>query len=82
MNVNEATVGTRVKSVVDFAGIPAGTQGVIDEDYGSGVMVAWDLPDYPLQPGYRAHDGKPAFATGILRDGFNKTDELHFLDKV
>lgn len=74
----EAVVGTRVVSLVPFSGVPAGTEGVIDHDYGSGVMVAWDLPDQPLPEGYSRWDGKPAFQSGLLRDGFGK-DELHFL---
>jgi len=82
MDKREAVVGTRVRSLREFSGVPKGTEGVIDEDYGSGVMVAWDLPDSPLPKGYKAHDGKPAVATGILRDGFDKDQELVFLEKV
>lgn len=82
MKINEARIGVRVKSLVDFSGVPKGTEGVIDEDYGTGVMVAWDLPDQPLPIGYSIHTGKPSFASGILRDGFNKENELHFLEKV
>lgn len=82
MRINEATVGTRVKSLVDFSGVPKGTEGVIDEDYITGVMVAWDLSDQPLPKGYSFYNGKPAFVSGILRDGFDKENELHFLEKV
>jgi hypothetical protein len=53
----------------------------MDEAYEGGMMVAWDLPDRPLPTGYRAWDGRPAFASGILRDGFS-WDELHFLEVV
>lgn len=81
MRVKDARIGTRVKSNRPFAGVPEGTEGVIDEKYGIGVMVAWDLPEKPLPPGYRKHDGEPAFKTGILRDGFSH-DELKFLDRV
>ncbi len=80
MTDSEATVGTRVRSTVDFAGVPVGTEGVIDEDYGSGVTVAWDLPDSPLPKGYCRYDGKPAFLSGILRDGFAKDTELKYLE--
>ena len=52
-------IGLRIKSNVDFSGVPSGTEGVIDEDYGSGVMVAWDLPSQPLPQGYQAWDGLP-----------------------
>lgn len=79
MTRNEAVVGTRVRSLCDFSGVPKGTEGVIDEDYGTGVMVAWDLPDQRLPAGYRIHDGRPAIATRILRDGFDKERELGML---
>lgn len=74
----QAIVSERIKSNVDFSGVPSGTEGVIDEDYGTGVMIAWDLPEQPLPVGY-AYTGKPAIATGILRDGFS-WDELKYLD--
>ncbi len=75
-------IGQRVRSLVDFAGVPRGTEGVIDEDYGTGITVAWDLPDQPLPPGYRDYDGRPAIQTGMLRDGFDKVRELQFLEAV
>jgi len=81
MDIEKAKVGTRVRSLVQFCGVPRGTEGVIDEDYGSGVMVAWDEPDRPLPPGYSRHDGRPSFASGILRDGFGM-DELDYLEVV
>jgi len=40
MTTEQAKVVVRVRSIVPFSGVPAGTEGVIDEDYGSGVMVA------------------------------------------
>jgi hypothetical protein len=82
MTENEARIGTRVRTLVGFAGVPSGTEGVIDEDYGSGVTVAWDLPGSPLPRGYRVYDGRPAVASGLLRDGFDKQKELHFLGLV
>jgi len=75
----QAITGSRVISNVDFSGVRSGTEGVIDEDYGTGVMVAWDLPDQPLPEGYRVYDGIPAIRSGILRDGF-AWDELKYLD--
>ena len=80
MTPREATIGRRVRSVIDFSGVPAGTEGVIDYDYGTGVMVAWDLPTQPLPEGYRAWDGRGAAASGLLRDGFDKESELRFLE--
>lgn len=39
MTADEATVGTRVRTLVDFCKVPKGSEGVIDEDYGTGVMI-------------------------------------------
>ncbi len=72
MKSQEAKVGTRVGSIVGFVSVPKGTEGVIDEDYGTGIIVAWDLPDGPLPAGYRKYDGRPAVASRITRDGFCK----------
>lgn len=82
MKAAQAIVGTRIRTKRDFSGVPIGTQGCIDEDYGSGVMIAWDLPDQPLPKGYREHDGSPAIRHGLLRDGFDKKTELKFLEVV
>jgi hypothetical protein len=82
MRIHEARIGVRVKSLVDFSGVPKGTEGVIDEDYGTGVMVAWDLPNQPLPKGYSVHTGKPSFVSGVLRDGFDRKKDLHFLELV
>jgi hypothetical protein len=82
MTEQEARIGTRVKTFVAFSGVPEGTEGVIDEDYVTGVTVAWDLPDQPLPAGYRLYDGRPAIQSRLLRDGFDKASELHFLEIV
>ena len=82
MKIETATVGTRVRTLVEFGGVPRDTQGGVDEDCGRGVMVAWDLPTRPLPTGYRHYDGRPPAVTGILRDGFDKERELHFLEVV
>lgn len=66
MTEKDAKVGTRVRALQDFSGVPRDTEGIIDEDYGSGVTVAWDLPGQPI----------------ILREGFNKSTELHYLARV
>jgi len=78
----EAKVGTRIRSLVEFACVPKGTKGVIDQDYGTGVMIAWDLPEQPLPKGYTVYDGRPAVVSNILRDGFDKETELHFLEVI
>lgn len=81
MTQDEVTIGMRVRSLREFAGVPKGTEGVIDEMYDpDGFMVAWDLPGRPLPPSYREYDGRPAIQTGILRDGFDKQRELQFLE--
>jgi hypothetical protein len=82
MNPSEALVGTRVICTVPFCDVPMGTEGVIDEDYGTGVMIAWDLKNQPLPSGYVAYDGRPAIQTRILRDGFDKEKELKWLETV
>lgn len=79
----EAQIGIRVRTLRDFIGVPKGTEGVIDEDYGTGVTIAWDLADRPLPSGYRRWSGRPAIWSGEpLRDGFDKATELEFLEVV
>lgn len=80
MQISEATIGTRVKTLRAFSGVPQGTEGVIDEDYGTGLMVAWDFPDKPLPKNYQKV--LPMIRPGILRDGFDKGGELQFLEVV
>lgn len=82
MKASEATIGTRVRTLREWNSVPLGTEAVIDEDYGSGVMVAWNLPEQPLPEGYREHDGTPVIQSGLLRDGFDKKSELKFLEVV
>jgi len=78
MTADEAKVGTRVVSLMDFSRVKTGTLGVIDEDYDTGVMVAWDLPDCPLPPGYVAWTYGNKMSPW-LRDGFEKNNELKYL---
>ena len=83
MNNTECKVGVKVRSLVEFNSVPIGTCGIIDEDYGSGITVAWDLPDRKLPFGYNKYNGKPAISFGQpLRDGFDKDTELQYLEKV
>ena len=86
MNINNVTVGKKVKSICEFAGVPAGTEGVIIEDYGPGFMVAWDLPGRPALP-FDMGPLEVAKMYGInpdcpLRDGFDKATELQYLEAV
>jgi hypothetical protein len=65
-------IGKRVRSLVDFASVPKGTQGVVDEYWqsseGIAIMVAWDLPERPLPQNYNFYDKDNK--VDILRDGF------------
>ncbi len=81
MDMREALVGTRVRCNRSFYDVPIGTEGIIDEHYGTGVMVAWDRPAHPLPEGYLAYDGVPTIRSGILRDGFDAS-ELEYLSPV
>lgn len=69
MRREEARVGVVVRTNVTFVSVPKGTIGDIDEDYGSGIMVAWR--GIPSGLGNRR-----------LRDGFDKKTELQYLDSV
>lgn len=78
--ISDQVLGLRVRSLRDFSGVPKGTEGVIDEVYNLGghfgFMVAWDFPGRPLPKDYRVFDGRPSFASGILRDGFSPDETL------
>lgn len=83
MKDKEAKIGTRVKSLRNFSGVPKGTEGIIDEDYGSGVMVAWDLKKRPLPAiwcDFRIDSNKCPRHLWPLRDGFAKKEELDMLE--
>ena len=84
MKLQDIEIGKRVRTTIEFYGVPKGTEGVIDEDYITGFMVAWDGPSHHarLPANYQEFDGQPAIVTGILRDGFDKTTELDFLEEV
>ena len=81
-NSFQPSVGTKVQTLVAWPGVPKLTEGYIVEDYGSGVMVAWDLPDRPY-PKHLSFEqvGKLAAVDPIcpLRDGFDKETELSYL---
>lgn len=86
MKRKDAKVGVWVRSLRDFSGVPKGTIGIIDEDYGRGVMVAWDLkgttrelpPNYDVDSWKQLPIGK---RPNILRDGFS-WDELEMLEVI
>ena len=80
MRLDEAVVGSRIRSIRPFAGIPSGCEGVIDEADADGCMVAWDHPESPLPPGYVKYDGRPAIVSHIVRDRFTAY-EMRWLKK-
>lgn len=86
LKIEEATIGTRVRALERFPGVPIGAEGVIDEDYGSGVGVAWDLPSRPLPENWQYvpdPENPLSWATGgPIRDGFDKESELCLLEVV
>lgn len=77
-------VGTRVRTTVAYYRVPQGTEGVVDEHYerlgSTGLMVAWDLPDQPLPPGYMRHNSDRPIRE-IIRDGFS-LDEIEAFEVV
>ena len=82
MKLEQIELGKRIRTLVAFSGVPRGTEGVIDEDYGTGFMVAWDLPHRPLPPGHREFTASGWSGFMPLRDGFNKERELQHLEIV
>ena len=75
-------LGTKVSVLVDFSGVPKGTEGYVVEDYGSGYMIAWDLPNKPYPHHIPAKTIGEMWAVNHecpLRDGFDKRDELNYL---
>lgn len=81
MTRDEASLGLRVRTRVSCAGVPAGTEGVIDEQTEARVVVAWDLPDRPLPPGYNAFRPRSPLRY-IAREDFQSDLELMYLDVV
>ncbi|HEY8191637.1 MAG TPA: hypothetical protein VIG74_04370 [Alphaproteobacteria bacterium] len=63
----------------DFSGVPAGTKGVITENYGRGVMVTWAKERTLDEISARLEAGQPMYAAqGYQADGFGD-DELEYL---
>lgn len=84
MTPEQAKVGVRVRTLVAWPLVPAGTAGVIDHDYRTGVMVRWDIPRQGFQPimdGFSKKDLKylevdPKYETEILDRAITKHDDL------
>lgn len=84
LELNEAVVGKKVRATCDFPGVPMETVGLIVQDYGTGIMVAWDLPERPL-PDMTAAEIGEMYAVNPkcpLRDGFDKETELDYLEAL
>ena len=78
-------IGDRVRTNREFSGIPVGSEGIIVEDYGSGLTVAWDLPDKPYPNDLMPQQVAQLWAVNPIcpiRDGFDKETELHYLELV
>lgn len=76
-------VGDPVITNRDWPGVPKGTPGIIVDDYGSGITVAWDLPDRPYPKDKTPQEVAKMWAVNPLcplRDGFDKQTELKYLE--
>lgn len=82
MKSEDAMIGTRVKALVATLDVPYGTEGLIDEDTGISIRVAWDAPDRPLPSGYVAYAAQPEIGNNLLREEFLKNRELIYLTVV
>jgi len=75
--------GQWVKVNRRFVGVDEGTEGVIIEDYGTGITVAWDMPNQPYPSGKTPQQVAEMMAVNPqcpLRDGFDKVSELKYLE--
>lgn len=78
---NGYEIGTRVQTMQDWPGVPKFTEGLIIEDYGTGVTVAWNRPHNPLPDNMTPQEIAAMYAINPscpLRDGFSY-DELSML---
>ena len=85
MLIQDIKVGRKVRCMVAYSGVPIGTIGVIVSDYGSGIMVAWDLPDRPYPKNKTPLEVASMYAVHYecpLRDGFDKETELYALQII
>jgi len=72
-------IGQRVQTMRAYDGVPKFTEGVIVEDYGTGVMIAWDRPHNPIPTDMTPEGIGKMMAIDPrcpLRDGFDKESEL------
>lgn len=83
MNESEIKIGQKVKNLQGFFQLPIGTIGYIVKDYGTGILVGWDLPQRPYPYIYTPNEVGEMFTADPrcpLRDGFDKETELQFLE--
>lgn len=64
MSLNKETVriGMRVRSLIDYSQVPKGSEGIIDEEYNGGFMIAWDI----VQSSFRSVTLPKDYARWIL----------------
>lgn len=85
MEKKDIEIGIMVKTNRDFVDVLKGTKGMIIEDYGTGIMIAWDLPNKKPLPNKSPEEILRMYAINPecpLRDGFDKETELQYLDLV
>lgn len=78
-------IGQKVQTMIEYSGVPKFTEGYIVEDYGTGMTVAWDLPDRPYPKDLSFKEVAEMYAVNPkcpLRDGFDKETELSELVKI
>lgn len=82
---SQIKIGQRVKTTRGFYELEEGSEGIIIEDYGRGIMVAWDLPHRPYPRNRTPEEMSKMMAIHPdcpLRDGFDKDKELEYLEIV
>lgn len=78
-------VGDKVRLLSDSYDIPAGTEGYVVEDYGTGISVAWDTVERPYPEHLSAKEVGQLLDSHPLcpiKDGFGKKGELKHLEKI
>lgn len=78
-------IGDRVKLNTAFPNLKKDIEGVVVEDYGTGITIAWDLPNRPYPKDKTPQEVAEMWAVQPdcpLRDGFDKADELRYMEKL
>lgn len=78
-------VGRYVRAAKAMPEVPIGTKGLIIQDFETGFMVAWDLPERPIPEGKSPEDIAGMWAINPdcpLRDGFDKEHDVYLLEIV